>query len=547
MEARSGQVLIVLVVFVGVTSAVRAADPTNSEVQAIQMELKQLEEDYQRRMQALEQRLKQIENASTNGVPATNTSSAATNAASETAARARAFLSQEFRQDSETRDYAMARQENQALKQRVEQVLANFIDIGGYVRAGYGRDNQGGPQVAFQAPGAFAKYRLGNEAENYAELVFGKDWYAAGQFSLDSQARPDAAPSGPVARTQIRLAFYDPYSSELTVSGFQISMPEAWAALGNLFPAQPLLKFWAGSRFYRRQDIYIDDFYFYNMSGAGGGFEDLELPFGKIALAWIGNGAQSGIYSSDIAALPDPNNQAGFSKQSWDLSLYDVRVPWGRAEFALVYARETSGLDADGLEGPNSQGVAFTFVHTHDHFLSEDGFNKLSLQIGNAAAKTFTSGYQTETFTNGTYIIPDEPGSWRFRVTESFVAQLTKHFAISPALVYQYTAYNNFQGNVQWFSAGARPVYFFNKFFSIAFEGGVDYVDDSSLPRAGTLYKLSLAPQVSLGDHFFSRPVLRMFVTYAGWSNSFKGAVGGNDYANETQGLTCGVQMESWW
>ncbi len=102
-----------------------------------------------------------------------------------------------------------------------------------------------------------------------------------------------------------------------------------------MFASQPSLKIWGGQRFYRRQDIYINDFFVYNMSGAGGGFEDLELPFGKVALAWIGNGQQSGIYSSDITALPDPNNLAGFSKQSFVLSLYDIAAPSGQGRIRI--------------------------------------------------------------------------------------------------------------------------------------------------------------------------------------------------------------------
>ena len=105
-----------------------------------------------------------------------------------------------------------------------------------------------------------------------------------------------------------------------------------------------------------------------------------------------------------------PVNQAGFSKQSVDLSLYDVEMPWGKGEFGLVGALENSGKNALGQQAPDSQGVALTFIHTHEKFLSDDGFNKFSLQIGNGAAKTFTSGYETATTTNGTFIIPDQPG-----------------------------------------------------------------------------------------------------------------------------------------
>jgi maltoporin len=521
----------------------------NSETEAIRAEMRQMQKDYERRIQSLEQRLQQLEAAAAGtNRPAPAVAAADTNRPPNLAEQYQLFARKQFGQDTESRDRALAQEQRRPLKERMQQVLNEFVDIGGYFRAGYGRDDKGGPQPAFQAPGAFAKYRLGNEAEDYGELIVGKNWYVPDLFSPDAPLRPNGTPTGPIARTQIRVAFYNPYSTSSSSSEFQTSLPEAWAEIGNVVAAQPSLKFWGGSRFYRRQDIHINDFYFYNMSGSGGGFEDLELPFGKVALAWIGNGAQSGIYSSDIAALPDPNNIAGFSKQSFDLSLYDVPVPWGKAEFGVVAALENSGKDALGRQASDSSGVAVTFLHTRENFLSPDGFNKFSLQFGTGAAKTFTSGYETVTFTNGTFIIPDDASSWRFRVTESFVAKPWEHFSIGPAFVYQYTDYHNAQqGDVQWLSAGVRPIYHFNKNFSLAFEGGADHVEDSGVDRSGTLYKFTLAPQVSLGDQFLSRPVIRAFVTYATWSDSFKGQVGGNDYMHDTSGWTWGMQMESWW
>ncbi len=518
---------------------------TNSEVEAIRQEMQHMRADYEQRIQALEERLQKIETTETN---ATASIISSTNTVPTMNERGMAFANIEFKGDGAARpEQNEVPPQNQPVMDRIQQVLNNYIDFGGYFRSGYGRDNQGGPQPAFQAPGAFSKYRLGNEAETYGELIFGKNWYVPDLFSPDAPPRPDGTPTGPVARTQVRMAFYNPYADVNSSSSFQTSLPEAWAEVGNVLAAQPELKFWAGNRFYRRQDIYINDFYFYNMSGGGGGVEDFETPVGKLALAWIGNGAQSGIYSSDIVIPPDPVNQAGFSKQSVALSLYDVEMPWGKGEFGLVGALENSGLNAVGQQAPDSQGVALTFIHTHEKFLTDDGFNKFSLQIGNGAAKTFTSGYETATTTNGTYIIPDVPGSWRFRMTESFIAQPWENFSICAAFVYQYTDYNNSQGDRQWISAGVRPIYHFNKYFSLAFETGVDHVDDSGIHQSGTLYKFTLAPQVSLGNQFLSRPVIRAYVTCATWTDSFKGSVGGNDFANETSGWTWGMQMETWW
>lgn len=77
-----------------------------------------------------------------------------------------------------------------------------------------------------------------------------------------------------------------------------------------------------------------------------------------------------------------------------------------------------------------------------------------------------------------------------------------------------------------------------NEHFSLACQGGVDYVDDSGLHRSGAVGKFTVAPQASLGDRFFSRPVIRAFLTCAIRSDSFRGQAGDNDYANDTSGWT---------
>lgn len=479
----------------------------------------------------------------TNSLVVTNaTSPVTTNFASLTAGAAGRGPAQA---ETESREQALSLLKNRLVKERVEHVLREFVDIRGYFRAGYGRNDQGTSQTPFQAPGALAKYRLGNETENYGELILAKDWYVPDLFKVDSGPPPAGTPGGPIAHTQLRAAFLDPYSNYGSPDTFQTTLPEVWSSVGNVLASQPELKVWAGNRFYRRHDIHINDFYFLNMSGGGGGVEDWSLPFGKLAVAWIGNGEQSGIFRDLIQS--DPNNKAGFSKQNVDVALYDLALPVGRGEVAVVYANETGGRDATGDRAPNANGVALTLIDTWDHFLDENSINKFSLQLGYGAAKSFTSGFETVTATNGTFIIPDDPGSWRVRLTESMVVQPDEHFSIGPALVYQYTDYRGVLGRRHWLSAGVRPILHFNKYISLALEGGVDYVDDSALRTRDYLYKLTVAPQVSLGNLFFSRPAIRGYVTYAGWGNNFRGKVGGPDYLDRTEGWAFGIQMETWW
>ena len=39
----------------------------------------------------------------------------------------------------------------------------------------------------------------------------------------------------------------------------------------------------------------------------------------------------------------------------------------------------------------------------------------------------------------------------------------------------------------------------------------------------------------------------RAFLTYANWSDGLRGLVGGIPFQNRTDGLTYGVQAETWW
>jgi maltoporin len=52
---------------------------------------------------------------------------------------------------------------------------------------------------------------------------------------------------------------------------------------------------------------------------------------------------------------------------------------------------------------------------------------------------------------------------------------------------------------------------------------------------------------VGAGRKFFSRPVLRLFATYANWSNGLRGFVGGVPFQDRKNGFTYGVQAETWW
>jgi maltoporin len=543
----------------------RGQGPTTTDLGQVRQEMEQLKQEYEQltlayeqRLRKLDDRLKQMETATATpaavtvamvsshkpeSVVAPQASASSDEPKGATAQEHAGPVQEPFVEPTDSIQLALSGQANKPVQERLETVLRNYVDVTGYFRAGYGRDDEGGPQVGFQAPGALAKGRLGNEPENYGELTFSKSFYLPGAFSLsrNSAGRPSSAPIGSF---QVKLSVYNPYQNYLDSNATQFGLAEAWAAIGNVSAGQPSMNVWAGNRYYRRHDVHIDDFFLYNMSGGGGGVEDIKTPIGKLAFAWIGIGSLSAF--SDIPQ-PNPQNKAGFNKSNFDFRLYDAKLLGGTAEVGFDVSHATSGTDANGLNAPNATGVSFTFIHTAEKWMGENNMNKFYIQYGHGPGKTFTSGFETYTVNGGTFIRPDASGSYRFRVADNVIFETGNHFTVSPVVLYQATDYKQYGGMQHWFSAGVRPQYHFNEYVSLAAEPFIDWTDNKDTNVSDYLLKFTMAPQVSLGNHFMSRPAIRGFVTYAQWGNGFKGQVGGPDYANTTSGWTWGVQMESWW
>src|SRR5215467_8143591 len=171
-------------------------------------------------------------------------------------------------------------QEAQSEIASMKQQLGSF-EFHGYFRSGYGFNSEGGQQVGFAAPGAGAKYRLGNEAETYGEFIFVNNWI-----------NPERTSDQAWIKTEVMLeantsdsASYSNFNS--STGNDQFRLREVFVQAGNIFESQPNAKFWAGERYYRRQHIEIDDFYPLDMSGYGAGFEDMDVRFGKLALGFL--------------------------------------------------------------------------------------------------------------------------------------------------------------------------------------------------------------------------------------------------------------------
>ena len=409
------------------------------------------------------------------------------------------------------------------IKKLTEQV--NSFEFHGYVRSGAGENGEGGQMVAFQAPGAPAKYRLGNEAETYSELIFVNNW-----------ANPDRVPGAAWFKTeflvQANTTNSDTYANfPNQVGNDQFRLREAFIQAGNLFTSQPDAKFWAGERYYRRQHVEIDDFFPLDTSGYGAGVEDLNVHIGRMAVAYLSG------------ARPDFVTQNGnYSKNNLDVRFYDLKAPVGLLGGWFDYAIQKGGTSSTGLVVPTTNGFAGGIRYQNLEW--HGGYNAITVQYGTGAASNFSTSVAFPTVF--------QSSSERLLVTNHMVIQPNDKFAIMPIFVFQRLRDGDgTHGHNDWESFGARPEIFFTTYLSLAFEAGFDHTDGYNAtvngPVEGWLRKYTIAPQIGAGRKFFSRPQLRTFFTYADWSNGFRGLVGGVPYKNKTAGLSYGVQAETWW
>ncbi|KMM81657.1 maltoporin [Pseudomonas deceptionensis] len=385
---------------------------------------------------------------------------------------------------------------------------AQALEFSGYMRSGVGNSLNGGKQSCFQLPGAESKYRLGNECEQYAELELRQDVY-----SFDD---------GSVLSVDGMASLYNQYNRELTFQGDNgaARLPQLYAQWSNL-PALNGGSVWAGRRYYKRNDIHISDFYYWNQSATGAGIEDVLIGGLKYSYALS---RKDNLYQENYVNRHD-FNVAGFNTN-----------PGGQLEFGLSYLDKPERTDAHS-------GWAITAQHVQSEFLG--GKNKLALQYGEGSGTGL--GY------TGNFKLDNS--SKRYRIVEFFDWQVTPRFGGQIEAVYQ-KDFRPDGGNQEWLSLGVRPTYAISEQFKLVTELGHDQVKAADGTRK--LSKFTFAPTWSpKGPGFWTRPEVRLYYTYASWNaaaqraaNEFDAGSALSDsgaFGSARHGSNAGLQVEYWW
>jgi maltoporin len=400
---------------------------------------------------------------------------------------------------------------------------ASAFEFHGYFRAPLGGTSKSGDLTCFKLPEAGAKYRLGNECDLYAEL------------ELDHEYK---MPDGPTFKIYSMLGFSTTASGDFEELGDDdpenhIAVRQLWGDAAGVLGQGWLrdARLWAGKRYYLRHDVHMNDFYYWNNSGPGAGIENVDVGLGRLHYA----------IRRDEKRLegPDTGGRGGGRVGQWshDLRLTAMRVnPNGELQVALDVRDTTES-------GPNSfkDGVGATVQHIQNKFFG--GFHKLALQYGRdgaTGAMNFGTDGTNTNFTRSRFEL--------WRVVDQVVWQLGPSLSGQLVGLYERRESGGPGGDLQWFSAGIRPIWHFTDYLNIALEYGYDHIDPNK-GRSRHLHKITLAPQVSAGRSYFSRPVLRLFVTQAFWDDDARaaGITDGTPFAGDTSGTTYGFEVETWW
>jgi maltoporin len=397
---------------------------------------------------------------------------------------------------------------------------AAAVDFHGYLRSGIGGNASGGGQVCVQVPGAFQKFRLGNECDNYAELNFGQGLYKdksglefkyVGTIGYQAAGNQDFESSNFFNREHYVIA----------------TVPEARN-----------LTFWAGKRWIR-QDLHALDFFYWDISGPGAGVENIDLGFGKLAFALMQT------KSSERRTLWRPDVRVT-GIQLWQNGALE-------AGLSLYYDSSQGGAAPDPDREQLSPWATLQWVQSN----VLGGANKLAAQFGTGSASPLSQ-----------YAAGDAHGNQKsWRLVDNFVYQPSDKISGSATAVY-WDQTRVYGGNSQTqLYLGVRPAYHFTEWFKLegelAFTQITPKSDLNPVTDARTAYKITVAPTLNPppgpGGAYYTRPVLRVFASYQGWNQAAQdigiaGQGAACDPATTTSafgcdlgGVTFGAQVEAWW
>lgn len=391
---------------------------------------------------------------------------------------------------------------------------ASAVDFHGYFRSGVGVSGDGDMQTWSKNKVG----RLGNEDDTYGEVQIGQEVFNKDgkTFYVDSMVAMASDGSSGWESTENDDAKFALAQFNVQAKGILGFAPEATV--------------WAGKRYYQRHDVHLSDFYYWNVSGAGAGVENVQAGPGKLSLAWVRSDegeVDTNILDARYAGIP-----------LWKDASLELGV-----DYAL--ANDTDA-QKKANNGSNDNGLMLTAEVTAGVM---GGFNKTVLQY-------FDDSYATNAvyYGAGGWTSQDGDGGNGFRVINHGVIPLVGNFELGHQLVYGASNDIKYKVNsvtytgvdASTMSAVIRPMYKWDDYNKTYVEAGV-FKDNAEISGHSDVkdggYKLTLAQAWSAGPGWWARPEIRVFASYL--KNSEDQLIFDSNSQKDTWNF--GVQAEAWW
>lgn len=396
----------------------------------------------------------------------------------------------------------------------------------GYIKSGLLINSDGTSADRIGLWSDSAKFRLGNEHNTKIELL------PTVTMTTDD---------GVIARVRVNMTHETQCTSDWNcqdADGHDVQFREGFVEIENAAFA-PGVVFWAGKRYSSSNTSnHQYDWEYIQYNGTGGGVDKVDLGFARMDLgvyAFMADGQVTDPIDTTIQGTPDD-----YSLNVWLKGIAGTG-------FDLQVVGHTMKADVGKPEQAES-GYGFAAVYNFDGFYNvANGYSRAVFQYGEGLAGGDSLGKNGWGYANS-----EGTQSWRFVLDgmASFGSVDVSTFAF-----YQqnkdYAPWTNAaegEGeDVDKFAIGVRPFHQISQNFAMQYELGYEHLDNKDTDQTGGLVKATIAPTITFESGFWTRPQIRVFVTYASWDDEVSALVGESYTRNgDTNALNFGVQGEVW-
>ena len=394
-------------------------------------------------------------------------------------------------------------------------VTASAVDFHGYARSGFMIDqgHESGSDVLKKERVG----RLGNESDTYAEIALSEKVFDKAGVSFKVNSR--------IAYSSQAVNDWEGCGDD-EGAACSIGLREINAEATNVLGLGETL--WVGKRFNMRNDIHIIDLYYWDVSGESMGMEGAEVGPGKLG----------------VSLTRSDRHEGGIDSRNYilDLRYTSLDLGFGSLDLGVDYAF-VNQTDAEKKANNGHNGVMLT---SQLHVPVMGGFNKTVVQWGTEGWSKAFAYYGGGNWYGAEAIAGAKGGriiNWGVIPVDNFSFG---HSVLWSRSINMWDGMNS----VENFDVVVRPEYAWNNFHKTILELGYSHSQTNNEDGSEGIdiqKKYTIAQAISTGAGFWSRPELRLFVTFKDYQSNEAAYTRANGTEKSDHEWVYGAQMEAWW